>query len=324
MTRPQVSVLTAVHNGERYLEESVLSILGQRFTDFEFIVVDDGSTDGTAACLERLRSREPRLIVVHQPHRGLTPSLNAAVRIARGTYWARHDADDVSPPDRLERQLQYLATHPTVGAVGCGGDVIDAWGAVVCRLPVQCGIPAVRRQLMRLNTAVFHSSVMMRPEAFERAGGYREAFPVAQDLDLWFRMAEHDDLDNLPGMAFRWRLSPSGVYATRREFQLKYSGIAMVFARERRTHGVDSYDLLRACAGDLEAFAAAYRDRGLLQAVWGELMFRGLRDVSRARRHLGSALRNGFYHPKTLGLFGWSLLGLGWPGGVPLSASMQE
>lgn len=316
---PTVSVLTAVHNGERYLEESSASILGQEFQDFEFLMVDDGSTDRTPEILERLRRQDPRVVVIRQEHAGQTRSLIRAVQAARGEYLARHDADDLSLPQRFERQVRYLEAHPSVGVLGCATDAIDERGRVLGPVPMRHGPSRVREGLKTLKVTMVHTSVMMRRAAYDSVGGYREAFALSQDIDLWLRMVQRYDVDNLPEPLVRWRLNAGGVYTARRELQLKYGGIALAFARERQRYGTDSYDLLERAGDDLGLFATHYRLRGFLYALWGELLFRGLQDPSPGRGYLARALAQGRLQPKTLGLYGWSLLGH-WPGGAPMKA----
>lgn len=315
---PRVSVVIAVYNGERYLEESVSSILGQSFRDFELIVVDDGSTDGTADLLARMSQQDSRVVVIRQENQGQTASLNRAIGLARGKYLARQDADDVSLPERFDRQVRYLDEHASVGAVGTATEVIDQDGRVIGVLPTHCGIGQVRKALSKVRSTLIHGSVMMRRHAFEAVGGYRTAFRAAQDFDLWLRMAQRFDLDNLPERFYRWRMNPNGVYATRRTMQLKYCGIALTFAREREVYGDDSYQLLELGDREIDAFAARYRMRGPLYSIWGELLFRGRQNPAVARVYLRRALFSGFIRAKTLCLFGWSLLGLAWPGTRPL------
>jgi len=317
----KVSIAMAVYNGERYLEEAIFSALGQSLRDFELIVVDDGSSDGTPEILSRLSREDSRIVVVRQENRGQALSLNRAIELAHGDYLARQDADDLSMPPRLELQARYLDSHPSVAMVGTAAEVMDQRGAVIGTLSTPQGAAQVREALFTARATPVHGSVMMRKEAFHAVGGYRDAFWVSQDFDLWLRMAERFDLDNIPSILYRWRRNPGGAYVTRRAMQLKYSGVALAFARERALYGEDSYELLRLSRGDLDAFAEDYRMRGLLHSVWGELLFRGLQSPRIARPYLISALLSGFVRPKTLALLGLSLMGRPWPGSAPLPAS---
>src|SRR4051794_24772902 len=109
---PPISVLLAVYNGGRYLRAAVDSILTQTFTDFEFIIIDDGSTDGSLATLREFAQRDPRINLVSRPNKGLTVTLNEGIALARGEFLARMDADDIALPQRFEKQIAYLRDHP--------------------------------------------------------------------------------------------------------------------------------------------------------------------------------------------------------------------
>jgi glycosyltransferase involved in cell wall biosynthesis len=318
MITPRISVVLAVRNGERHLEASVRSILGQSFDDFELIAVDDGSTDATPAILSALRSADARVAVVRQEHRGLAASLNTGIDRARGVYVARQDADDISRRDRFERQAAHLDRVAAVAAVGSSADVIDRSGAVVGGLTAARGPHAVKRGLLTLRNTPVHGSMMMRRSAVQSLGGYRPAFPAGQDYDLWLRMSERYDLDNLPDPLYQWRLDPESVYATRRATQLRYAGIARAFAGERTTRGSDSYALLESSGGDLDAFLARYPPAPRVYALWAELFVRGLGNSALARTYFRRAVRGGHVHPRTLALLAWTHLGLPWPGGRPL------
>jgi glycosyltransferase involved in cell wall biosynthesis len=318
---PRVSVVLAVYNGERHLEASLRSILDQTFRDFELVVVDDGSTDGTAQILSAVARSDERAVIVPQENRGLTASLNRGIALARGAYIARQDADDLSRPERFERQVAYLDGHPSVAALGTAADVIDGSGTIVGRLGAAVGAAAVRRGLLTLRSTPVHGSMMMRKSALAASGGYREAFRVAQDYDLWLRLSSSDEVDNLPDAFYQWRLDRDSVYATRRMTQLKYAAIALAFARERAATGGDSYGLLERCDGDLDRFAARYRFGAFVHALWGELLLRGLGNSSRVRSALRQAALGGDLRPWTLCLLAWTHLGLPWPGGKPLAVT---
>jgi len=197
----------SVYNGERFLRQAVDSILNQTFTDFEFIVVNDGSTDGTAEILSGYAETDLRLRVVTQENRGLIKSLNRAIGVARGEYIARMDADDISMPERLAIQVCWLDTHPQIAVLGTRYDEIDENGRVVRRGNRCVGSTLVERALLQGNSSVFcHGSIMFRRVCFEHVGGYRKQFKHAEDYDLWLRMAEHYELDNVAETLYQHRL----------------------------------------------------------------------------------------------------------------------
>lgn len=212
MTHPAVSVLMGVWNGAPQVREAVESILSQTMADLELIVVDDDSSDATPAILASFR--DPRLQVIRRSRGGLTSALNAALRLSRAPLVARLDADDLALPERLERQLAFLSAHPDVGLLGTAAREVDASGGEVAIVRPPTGDAGIRRALIRRNPFV-HSSVVMRRAAMEQAGGYDEAFPVAQDYDLWMRMSRVTRMANLPEHLVVRRLRPGRVSEAR-------------------------------------------------------------------------------------------------------------
>jgi glycosyltransferase involved in cell wall biosynthesis len=210
--------MMSVRDGERWLAGAVESILAQTFRDLELIVVDDGSTDGSAALLARYA--DPRLRVIRQGPSGLTVSLNRGFRLAHGSLLARLDADDRAVPERLARQVAYLEAHPEVGLLGTGAVEVSPEGETLGTYIPPLADADIRRTLIRRNPLV-HSSVMMRREAWERAGGYDEALAVAQDYDLWLRMSRLTRLANLPEPLVLRRLRPDRVSLSRDRERLR-------------------------------------------------------------------------------------------------------
>jgi glycosyltransferase involved in cell wall biosynthesis len=190
MSTPAISVILPVHNGLPYLREAVESILGQSFPDFELLAIDDGSTDGSAVYLEALD--DPRLRIFRRNHSGITPGLNFGLAQARADLIARMDADDIARPERLERQWHFMHDHPEVVLLGSRVQEIDGTGrlvGVVATLPEEHEAIVARFTQPRKMNPLVHPAVMFRREAALRCGGYREDFPVAEDSDLWRRLA---------------------------------------------------------------------------------------------------------------------------------------
>jgi hypothetical protein len=228
----QVSVVMAVYNGERFLRQAVDSILSQTHTDFEFIIIDDGSTDGTAEIVSGYA--DPRLRVLTQQNMGLVKSLNRGVGMARGAYIARMDADDISLARRLELQVQSLDAHPRVGALGTGAVEIDEKDRVTRRHDHHTDSQAIERALLEGNTPLCHGSVMFRKACFENVGGYRERFRHAEDYDLWLRMIERYDIDNLPEILYQHRLVLESVSSRHFVHQKRSAAFALECAECRR------------------------------------------------------------------------------------------
>ncbi len=204
MSVPKVSVLMAVRDGAAYLTEALDSLWAQSFSDFELIVVDDGSQDETPALLAACG--DPRLVRLRnvQPL-GLAGALNRAIGVARGTYWARQDADDRSLPDRLAEQAAFLDRHPDAVLLGSAYDAIDSTGGPIEVQRQPEDDRAIRWQML-FHNAFCHSSVMTRGAALRQRGlAYDPALGYAQDYDLWSRLLAFGKGANLarPHVALR-------------------------------------------------------------------------------------------------------------------------
>ena len=211
---PRVTVLTTVYNGARYLDEAVDSILAEEFTDFEYVIVDDGSTDGTAAILARAASRDPRIIVLrNETNRGIAASANRGLAVARGEYIARIDCDDISMPGRFRREVATLDAHPEVVLVSMNYESISADGVVLARSYRDHPSIVVEYLLNFSNALGGHSQVMFRRSTVEAVGGYDETCAAALDSDLWSRMVRHGRIVVLPEIGMRYRVHEESVSA---------------------------------------------------------------------------------------------------------------
>ncbi len=186
---PKATVLMSVYNGEPYVAEAIQSILDQTFQDFEFLIVDDGSTDATPETLHQYASRDKRIRVIPNPSNiGLTKSLNRGIELARGEYIARQDADDISFPERLRRQVDYLDKNPHVGVVAAWVNARSADDHVdrVWRSPES---PMLIRWSLLFGNCLAHPTTMFRRQICIDANGYDETFRFAQDFELWTRLS---------------------------------------------------------------------------------------------------------------------------------------
>jgi len=186
---PQISVIMSVYNGERFLAEAMDSILRQSFTNFELIIVDDGSTDGTSKILSEYAQQDTRVVVMHHANRGVPASANRAIAASRAQLIARMDSDDRMLPDRLERQLAFLGEHPEASVV-CGyGYMIDASGRRIGRSQMPVNVIRGRDELNPKEfLEIIQSTVLMRKSDFFDVGAYREDITYAEDRELWGRL----------------------------------------------------------------------------------------------------------------------------------------
>ena len=182
---PLVSVITSVHNGEAYLKECVDSILNQTLQDFEFIVLNNGSTDRSLEILQQYT--DPRLRVINQENLGLSRSLNKGVQLSQSNLIARLDADDYSFPARLEQQVTFMNQHPDYSLCGSRFKELVGDDLYQQKVPFLESDEAIRKSFCHFNPFA-HSSVMFRKKTFIETGGYNHRFKHSQDYDLWFRM----------------------------------------------------------------------------------------------------------------------------------------
>ena len=224
-SKTPVSILLPAYNAAQYVEDAVVSTLRQTHREFELLLIDDGSTDGTSEILARLAATDSRIRLISQPNMGMGASLNAAAEEARYDWLVRMDADDVMPPNRLERQLAFLEAHPHVVLTSSLVKYIDRSGRFIGqnRSDYVCAANIARD--LRSNELIGfpHPAVMIRRDAFRTVGGYRPCFWPCDDLDLWGRVLEHFPngllLQNEHLMHYRIHEGSTCVKSARRVYQ---------------------------------------------------------------------------------------------------------
>jgi glycosyltransferase involved in cell wall biosynthesis len=234
MITPLVSVVMSVLDGADFLSEAVESILAQTFRDFEFIIVNDGSTDASASILDYFQQQDGRVQVYHRENRGLVESLNWGCSLARGKYIARMDADDIAVCERLAWQVRFMERDPNIGALGGAVELIDGPGASLGVAYTPLNDHEIRSRFPEC--PFWHPTVIMRTQAFRSTGGYRKIVIDAEDHDLWLRMAERFALANLGDVIVRYRVHP-GQVSVRKCKQQSLSGLAAAVAARARWNG---------------------------------------------------------------------------------------
>jgi glycosyltransferase involved in cell wall biosynthesis len=218
---PRVSVLLPVRNGGACLREALTSILGQTFADFELIVINDGSTDGSRDIA--IAASDPRIVVIDTPGCGIARALNTGLRAARGELIARQDADDLSAQNRFEAQVAQFNRDPDLTLVTSRVAFIDdrgvpvrtAWTEAVATQWESAVTSGDFDQLLPQTCCLVHGSVMVRRDAMAACGGYDEALAVAQDYDLWLRLLPHSRFFRLPDRLYSFRIHGGQLSATR-------------------------------------------------------------------------------------------------------------
>jgi len=243
---PEVSVVMSVYNGAEHLAETLDSVLNQQGCAFEFIVIDDGSTDASAQMLDDYAARDPRLRVMHQQNTGLTRALIRGCDMAKAEFIARQDAGDISLPGRLAAQVACIRAQAQAVMVACAvrfvGPGQEPLHCVVCSTEdLEMGLR--QNDLNSLRGPPHHGATLFRKDAYVRAGGYRTQFSVAQDLDLWLRLAECGRCLGIPQVLYRASLAATSISNRRRHEQFSMAELALA-SRRLRMQGKSDESLL--------------------------------------------------------------------------------
>jgi glycosyltransferase involved in cell wall biosynthesis len=224
----------SVYNAGPYLRPALDSILAQTFRDFEFIIIDDGSSDGSPQLLREYAARDTRIRLTVRSNQGLTRTLNEAIELSRGEFLARMDCDDVALPDRFQKQLAALRADTSLVCVGGSFELIDGKGRLLTRLRPPTDDATIQQLLLKGHTAICHPAAMMRRDAAAKVGNYDPHFKTTQDLDLWLRLGEVGRLGNVPEVVLKFRQHDSSVSETKREEQRRFGREAVERAWKRR------------------------------------------------------------------------------------------
>ena len=234
---PAISVILPVYNVEAYVREAVESILAQSFADFELIIINDGSTDGSGSILRELAARDARIVLVERPNEGAASARNKALEMARADLIALMDADDVAMPERFALQHARMIQEPELAILGSFIRFMDKAGNIIRLGKYPLTPKATARDLGRGNGVcpVAHPAVMMRRNAVLKAGGYRKAFCHAEDYDLWLRMSDLGyAFANLPQPLLNYRWHGANVSVLHQETQARNAILAHFAHRVRK------------------------------------------------------------------------------------------
>jgi glycosyltransferase involved in cell wall biosynthesis len=253
---PLISVLMPVYNCDAYVQAAIDSILTQTFRDFEFIIIDDGSKDRTGEIVKAAAARDPRIKVISRENRGIVPSLNEALAVATGTLIARMDGDDISLPDRFQKQLDYLQAHPDCGLVGTQIMFMDPDGRPIAPMPNPMDHEGIVQTMLDGIESVSHPTVLFRTDVARSISGYSDRYEHAEDMDFFLRMAEATRVANMPDLLLHYRQHAKSIGRTKSEAQAEahYRAICDAAARtgrpkpkpiERRDYGTETDDHAR-------------------------------------------------------------------------------
>jgi glycosyltransferase involved in cell wall biosynthesis len=270
MSAPTVSVVMSVYNGASYLREAIIGVLEQRFTDFEFLVADDGSTDGSWEILREYAARDKRLNVFrNEKNIGVAASVNNLLNKACGAYITRHDADDISLPGKLSAQVEYLNNHPEIGLLATYVEIIDEVGNPVDNFrffTTETSNVALQPLLLK-DCYLCQGSVMFRKQVLEQAGQYDSTLVPSEDYDLWLRYAEVTQIACLDTVLYRYRIHSAGQSKAKFHQQIYTKAIALDRALLRRFDDL-SRQRQRTAEFYLKAALAKYDVAQLKIAQW--------------------------------------------------------
>lgn len=241
---PVISVVMSVFNGETYLESAIESVLNQTFTHFEFIIINDHSTDKTSEILQKMEEKDNRILVFEKPinkgFKGFVENLNLGISKARGKYIARMDADDLCLPDRFEQQLAFLEKNKNVFLVGTSMSLINEKNEETGEMIALSGLEEIKKRT-RIDNPIFHPTILFRnePDLF-----YREKMYACEDFDFYLRqLTEKRILRNLPEKLLKYRILEDSISRQGNQFVKRlFLEQAKIFFIQREKFGKDSYD----------------------------------------------------------------------------------
>lgn len=244
MKNPKISVIMSTYNEPlKWITKSIDSILNQTFEDFEFIIIDDNpKRKELQEFLKKYEKQDKRSkLINNEKNIGLTKSLNKGLKIAKGKYIARMDADDISLPQRLEKQYEFLEENKDIFLLGTSAEIINEEGKNKEIRIMNLEDKKIKNDLLHDKMGFFHPSIMFRNEGLT----YRNKFYTAQDRDFYFRLfTKSKKFANLKIPLIRYRISSKSISMNKKIFQVFGSKLAQKFYFERKKEGLDSYNKL--------------------------------------------------------------------------------
>lgn len=223
--KPLVSVIMPVHNSERYVGAAIESILAQSYSNFEFIIIDDCSTDTSWDIIQKYAKKDTRIKAVrNEKNLKIVKTRNKGFRLANkdAKYYAIMDSDDISLPKRLEKQVQFLEMHASYGAVGGHNIIINSQGKTIGYRRYTTSWRAIKRSITRVDP-LSQPSTMIRAEAIKKVGPYNERYTRCQDYELWLRIATIYKITNLDTYLLQYRISETQGKSTHLKKTLKFT-----------------------------------------------------------------------------------------------------
>lgn len=297
---PRVSVILPTFNSGAYLEAAVDSILNQTMRDLQFVIVEDGSTDGTAERLAAYAASDPRILLIAEGHHGISGAQNLGIARASAPLIAIMNHDDIARPERLAKQADFLDANPDIVAVGAAMQIIDENGTPYTFANYATDDQTMWAHLTGGAQPMGHPTLMARREPVMQLGGYRDYFAYAEDYDLLLRLAERYKLANLPDVLLDYRAFVGNSTTKYRPEQELAARLGLLASRERREGRPDpTVGLKRADVSHLSLFRATRQEKALIYrmlleaALWAGSATNSRARLDEAERYLFAALAHG-------------------------------
>ncbi len=242
MTKIIISVVMPVYNSGQLIHPTIKSILNQTYSNFEFIIINDASTDNTLETIKKYQTKDKRIIIINNDKNlGISLSSNKGLNIAKGKYIAMMDHDDISLPDRFEKQVNYLEKHKDVFLIGTGNNYIDKDGKILNKIKTLTTSEKIKKEIISGTNRICHPSIMFRNNTEIR---YREKIYYAQDVDFFLQLlSENKVLTNIPDILFNYRVHDTQTSMEKRNKQLLFYKKAIEFYHQRIKYGNDEYNI---------------------------------------------------------------------------------
>lgn len=212
----------SAYNAEKHIEEAIISIINQSYEDFEFIIVNDGSTDKTLSIIKKYANLDKRIRLINQNNIGLTKTLIKLVDMAKGKYIARMDADDISHEKRLLLQVDYLDKNQNTAVIGSWVNIINKRGEIDRKKKLTTSRKKIKKRIIYGNQLV-HGSVTFRKDIYNIVGGYDSNFRYSQDYELWLRITKKANIANYPSYLYSLRVHKDSISSKNLKSQLDFA-----------------------------------------------------------------------------------------------------
>ena len=277
MISPAISVVLPVYNGETFLAKAIESILNQTYRDFEFIIINDGSKDGSKAIIDSYADKDERIVVIHQENTGLVAALNLGIATAKAPLIARMDADDIALSERFAKQVEYLSNHPEIAVLGSFIRLIDEQDKPIRDIYYPVTAQEIAGKILQ-GSPFAHPAVMMRKEILEE-GAYKALYTHCEDYELWLRLSEKYEMANLPEILLLYRQHPHKISVRHAEEQMLKTIVAQLASRHRRsgkpdiaieTISIDTLDLFDITEDEKQKILFRLYEHKLYACVFGQ------------------------------------------------------